>query len=100
RNPAMQQRPPYPYRLTVSVNSRGVRSVERTRTKYRRRSPAKSDPATSRVALAAVGKLPIEAGEQRRILSEREPRAGIDLQCVAPGTRTVDREQRSRYRHE
>ena len=56
-------------------------------------SPAKSDPSTSRVALAAVGKLAVEAGEQRCVLIEREPRAGIDLQCVAPGTRAVDREQ-------
>src|SRR5262245_57916803 len=61
----------------------------------RERSPAKSDPATSRVALPAVGKLAVEAGEQRGILIERDPRTGIDLQCVAPGPRAVDREQRA-----
>jgi hypothetical protein len=55
-------------------------------------SPAKSHAATPSVAMAAVGKLAVEAGEQRRVLIEREPRAGIDLQRVAPGARAVDRE--------
>src|SRR5262245_40048745 len=64
------------------------------------RSPAESDPAASRVALAAVGKLAVEASEQRRILIERDSRTGIDLQGVAPGARAVHREQRARDRHE
>src|SRR5262245_35458191 len=57
-----------------------------------RRLPVKSDPTTSRVALAAVSKLAVEAGEQRRILIERDSRTGIDLQRVAPGARPVNRE--------
>ena len=65
----------------------------------RTRSPAESDPSTSRVAMPAAGKLAVEAGEQRRIFVEREPRAGIDLQCVVPRARAVNREQRTGYRH-
>src|SRR6266446_10585197 len=45
--------------------------------------------------MAAVGKLAVEAGEQRRVLIEREPRASIDLQRVAPGARAVDSERRT-----
>ena len=51
----------------------------------------------SRVAMLAVGKLAVEAGEQRRIFGERESRAGIDLQCVVPRARR--QEQRTRNRH-
>src|SRR5262245_5855005 len=61
------------------------------------RSPTESDTSASPIATPAIGKLAVEAGEQRRIFVKREPRAGIDLQCVAPGARTVDREQRTRY---
>jgi hypothetical protein len=45
----------------------------------------------SRVAMLAVGKLAVEAGEQRRIFGERESRAGIDLQCVVPRARRQPR---------
>jgi hypothetical protein len=65
----------------------------------KRCSPTKSDPSTSRVALAAIGKLAVEAREQRRVLIERDSRTGINLQGIAPGPRAIDREQRTRDRY-
>ena len=86
--------------LCADAGVDGLLRAEGRQRRFSGRLPAESDPATSRVALAAVGKLAVEAGEQRRILIECDSRTSIDLQCVAPGARTVNREQRAWYRHE
>src|SRR5258708_2405889 len=62
--------------------------------------PSDSDATLAGRALAAIGELAVEAGEQPRVLAGGELGAGGDPRGIARRTRTVDRERRTRQRDE
>src|SRR4030081_3551188 len=62
--------------------------------------PSDHDSALAGIALATIGKVAVEAGEQPGVRPDGELGAGVDAYGVARRARTIDRERRTRQRDE